>query len=56
MLWAVFETSQLPFAVVGATGQQGGAAVDALLDVGGVFLMTTYDDASGTDGQIRRAE
>jgi len=99
MLWPVPETSQLPFAVFGATGQQGGAVVDALLDrgaavraivrnrdsvraralsargvsvvsadhgdvvamtaalldVAGVFLMTTYDDASGgTEGEIRR--
>jgi uncharacterized protein YbjT (DUF2867 family) len=100
MLWPVSETSsQLPFAVFGATGRQGAAVVDALLDrgalvraivrnrdsdrakalsaqgvslvcaeqddvealtaalldVSGVFLMTTYDDASGgTEGEIAR--
>jgi uncharacterized protein YbjT (DUF2867 family) len=99
MLWPVPETTQLPFAVFGATGQQGQAVVDALLDrgagvraivrnshsdrakalsargvsvvgadhedpvamtaalldVGGVFMMTTYDDTSGgTEGEIRR--
>jgi uncharacterized protein YbjT (DUF2867 family) len=93
------ETSPSPFAVIGATGQQGGAVVDALLDrgapvraivrdpqsdsskllsargvelvtgdqedpagmaealrdVSGLFLMTTYDDTSGgTEGEIRR--
>jgi uncharacterized protein YbjT (DUF2867 family) len=31
---AVPETSKVPFAVFGATGQQGGAVVDALLDRG----------------------
>lgn len=88
-----------PYAVFGATGQQGGAVVDALLargaavraivrntdskasaalaargvtlavadqddptsmgaalrDIAGLFLMTTYDDASGgTEGEVRR--
>jgi uncharacterized protein YbjT (DUF2867 family) len=33
------------------------AITTALLDVGGVFLMTTYDDASGgTEGEIRRGQ
>jgi uncharacterized protein YbjT (DUF2867 family) len=93
------ETDTSPYAVIGATGQQGGAVVDALLaagqpvralvrdlassksrslaergvsivradqddpeplvealrDVHGLFLMTTYsDDAGGTEGESRR--
>lgn len=47
------QTDLLPFAVIGATGQQGGAVVDALLDVGEPVRALVRDVGSAKSASLR---